>query len=791
MAPAQTAVFPGAVVTDQQLKVVANNVQTTITFPVASTDTTIQVANSSGITANSVVTLDNENVAVCAVPDGTHLTVGQSSCPSLSGRGFDSTTVATHSATGANCNPGTASGCVSLYIDAWHHNAVRAEIEAIEGALGANLANVPKSPELTTAAYNFAAQSPGGTLAAGSDVISLNCPLGINSYSVNNAYVWLTAGTGGTAEPALITGGTCTSGSSSGTLVLTVNHTHGAGWQIQPATFGIQEAVMAACVTGGGIVTVPASTIGSVWNAKVTIPCSNIWLQGPGIQSAVPYTRTADFGDSIYVAGPVSNVRITGFYLSQTLNYSAGPPSSISNKPTSGAHIHLFACWECRVEGNALWNMPYGVDADGVGRMFIEYNEFTSIWDNANTAAQVGIAAVFLHHSVSGTYGYPTYAYVEHNEIVNFGSGSAPRTITINGNNITNHTDAVGSEYGVWIASCEVCEVTHNSIEWTNYSGVHVAAVAAHSASDALLDTLIADNYMDFNRMYGVDFDMTANTNMFALNFRVERNRIGSPGGLMTGIYFAPPATPWTYVRTAAKVSIADNQIFGMAGAGISILSGGNIDVHNNQITDYNYYNAFPTNSLSCTSSGCSGDALGSSGIYVQWPALELNITGNSIGGSYVNTSYGGIVYTVSGITLGNYSTYYPTSITAPNFNTGVQPVGSRTPPQYFDPAFVAFPPILFNGNLASMSVVTCGTLGSGSTPSAGKIASTVTGTCNVGLSFGSAVVAPNGWACTMQNLTHTGSANAMYESASSASAANFSGTTVSGDTLVYTCSPY
>lgn len=141
---AQTASFPSAVVTDNQLKVAANNCQTTVTFPVGASDTSIQVANASCIAANSLATIDNEIVAVCG-KSGNTLSIGQSACPDISGRGFDSTTATTHAATGANCNPGTASGCVSLFIDAWHRNSDRVEIEAIETALGANLSNIPST----------------------------------------------------------------------------------------------------------------------------------------------------------------------------------------------------------------------------------------------------------------------------------------------------------------------------------------------------------------------------------------------------------------------------------------------------------------------------------------------------------------------------------------------------------------------------------------------------------------------------------------------------------------------
>jgi hypothetical protein len=129
-ASGQSASFPSSVVTDNQLRVAANNVQTTLSFPMLSSDTSASVVNATGIAANSIATIDNEKVAICNVV-GNVLSIGKSSCPNVDGRGFDSTSAAGH-ASGAQ---------VSLNIDAWHHNAMKAEVEAIESALGANLVN--------------------------------------------------------------------------------------------------------------------------------------------------------------------------------------------------------------------------------------------------------------------------------------------------------------------------------------------------------------------------------------------------------------------------------------------------------------------------------------------------------------------------------------------------------------------------------------------------------------------------------------------------------------------------
>lgn len=104
--------------------------------------------------------------------------------------------------------------------------------------------------------YNFPAQAPGGSISVGVNTITLTpVPLGLNATDTGH-YVRLSAGTG-TAEQVLITGGTATSGSASGTITFTAVNTHSGAWTVTSASAGIQEAVVAA---NGSAVKIPAGT---------------------------------------------------------------------------------------------------------------------------------------------------------------------------------------------------------------------------------------------------------------------------------------------------------------------------------------------------------------------------------------------------------------------------------------------------------------------------------------------------------------------------------------------------
>lgn len=130
---AQTSSFPAVPGTDTDFKVAKNRSLSTLSAAISSSATSITVANGNQFAAPSLITLEDgsaEIIAVCAV-NGNVLTVGQSSCPNVDGRGFDGSTPAAH-------NQGSL---IYSYITAWHHNMIRKHLEAIENLLGPNGSN--------------------------------------------------------------------------------------------------------------------------------------------------------------------------------------------------------------------------------------------------------------------------------------------------------------------------------------------------------------------------------------------------------------------------------------------------------------------------------------------------------------------------------------------------------------------------------------------------------------------------------------------------------------------------
>src|SRR4030095_9564190 len=123
---------------DAQLMIAANRLQTTLAAPVASSDTTLKLADASQVVANMLLSLDKDGeiVRVVSVLGSNQITVE---------RGFDGTTAALH----------LGGATVQGLIDAWHHNALASELKAIETALGPNLANVSAASQVVIVSTDY------------------------------------------------------------------------------------------------------------------------------------------------------------------------------------------------------------------------------------------------------------------------------------------------------------------------------------------------------------------------------------------------------------------------------------------------------------------------------------------------------------------------------------------------------------------------------------------------------------------------------------------------------------
>jgi hypothetical protein len=286
--------FPSGIATDESLKVAANRVQATLVSSIGSGDTLLTVGDASRLVPDMLLSIDSEIVSVTSIA-GNVLTVI---------RGFDGTFPASH-----------ASGRIlSAEIDAWHHNVLAAEVQAIEQALGPNLSHLPSSPFVLSTYFRFA-QAPGGSLTPGMNAVTLTpVPGGVNGTDQNH-WLWISGGTG-TPEAVLIAGGTAVSGQAGGTVFVNCAGAHSGAWTIGTATSGIQEAVQS--LPGSGKVWVPAGDHDMYAGVNVPVTYSGVYIEGFG----EPVTR-------LNVAANANNSS-AGFFVWGGFSYNTGGIRSLS-----------------------------------------------------------------------------------------------------------------------------------------------------------------------------------------------------------------------------------------------------------------------------------------------------------------------------------------------------------------------------------------------------------------------------------------------------------------------------
>jgi hypothetical protein len=642
---AQTASFPTAVASDSQLRVAVNNVGSTITQNIGASDTTVQVLNGVGFAANTVGTIDNEEVAVCAV-SGTTLTIGKGACPSTDGRGFDGTAASTHAAGAA----------IDINTDAWHHNSLKAEVIAIEQALGAGLANVNTavSPQIQVANYSWTAQTPSDTWTAGaSNVVHFApCPKGL---SVNNsggmlATPVLISGTG-TDEAVFPTGGTCTPGASNGTVIFSATNAvgsavgaHPAGYAVKPASFGLQEALNNTCAGNSGGTLVMGIGFFQLY-ATVSIPCNNITLQGvSGMCCTLGTTihRAFTSGDSISIGSNTSQMNGIGIFdiaFQQDLNYTVGlggACGTITNKPVSGAHIHSWGTVTLNIQRVRLEGMPQNLVITGSAPVTVRDSQFWGLWDAACSADQVTTAGILINEMVSGVgAGIPSYVTLDNLTM----SGPLTSAGTYTGASAKNNIE---------IDACEDFSLINSSLE----RGANANLLVFPNGTRPLLNVRVHND--KFDSAGTADVILSGDGVQSAQNILISNNLFNCELTGSTALS-VPNLSPGAFPFYG--LTLTGNQSLACLSTAFNIQDGTGIEVSANNIRAYNAGGSFSTPATA-------------SGIYLGGRVTRVVGSGNMIGGGQFLEPYG----------TGSGHTAYGLSLAAPTGAQGNVSVGWAPP---------------------------------------------------------------------------------------------------------------
>lgn len=258
---------------------------------------------------------------------------------------------------------------------------------------------ISNKPLLDMRTFQFTV-APGVALTGGvtAAVVLPYCPYGVNGSDADH-WVYLSGGNG-SAEAVLITGGTCTSGTTNRTIIIRPVNNHTGAWTIKSATNGIQEAAQQSIALGGAQIYVPAGTW--VMHSQVAVP-SYTMLAGTGDASILqlapqvwpnpisgPFScnAVANYACLITTTWSSSSATVRRVIIKDLLlDMNGANQTNISN----GADIFIQGCTDCFVSYVTSINAHH---TGGFG--FSVFGAFTSVnntWDH-NTVHGFGSANI-------------------------------------------------------------------------------------------------------------------------------------------------------------------------------------------------------------------------------------------------------------------------------------------------------------------------------------------------------------------------------------------------------------
>jgi hypothetical protein len=396
------ALYPASLATNARLMVAVDRLQIALALALPSSALQMSVSDSSLIVPNVLLSIDNEIVQVTSVT-GTLIGIT---------RGFDGTLAAAHA----------AGATVSGLVDAWHHNALASEVEAIEQALGVDLTNV-NSTAIVSGRYIFPPQTPGGSLIVGSNVITMSpMPVGVNG-SDSGHYLYVSGGTG-TAEPCLIVGGSGLAGQASGQIIIQCANTHTGAWTIQSATAGINEMIQANGAGTSMLISLGTSTVYAPINFS---GLNGITLRGFGQGSTV-----------VNLAHPTNDFLTYGV---QTDNVTISDFTITSSGPRTGGWV---------IHGTAPYNQSALLRWSVIANITVR-NQTNGFW--LSQYAGVFVNNIVMENFQTNPNGIGLKIGQTAATDVNQGSEMHITNAQIYGNAPGGLTPALG--YGIWMEDCD------------------------------------------------------------------------------------------------------------------------------------------------------------------------------------------------------------------------------------------------------------------------------------------------------------------------------------------------
>jgi len=380
-------------------------------------------------------------------------------------------------------------------------------------------------------------------------------------------------------------------------------------------TVAIQAAITAAGV--GGTVYFPKGTylLSTTLNALTN---QNLIGDGPNVSIL---QRQADYGDTVIFANIGSGSVRNLWFRHNTL-----PPvgfTSLTNKATSGAHLHLQNGQGAVIEDCWFWRMPYQIRIDQGSLMRINRCSAQGCWNLFDVAGQEGQAAIWIG----------AVAYTQLVEITNCymgGSNSGPQSITFTTSDKTSTVNFAssnaGSLYGILVNSCESLVVDNCYMGGHSRNNMRVSPNLISSQIRISKNMFDGGNYNE-PCLYFV----TNNNSHWANGVTISNNTFNSQ--LYGFQNIASVNTGGSTSPTIANFTIVGNSFANTIGSSLFLRNAVNGVIGNNQIPAYNTRNL----SIGADVNYCNAVLLLS--------CVNVLVEGNIIGGAVNNGAVGGYTY--------------------------------------------------------------------------------------------------------------------------------------------------
>lgn len=354
-------------------------------------------------------------------------------------------------------------------------------------------------------------------------------------------------------------------------------------------------------------------------------------LMGDGVNQTV-IQRYGNYGDTLRFTN-IGSGSVRGMWFVHSSSPAVGF-TTLANKATTGAHLHILNGQGVIIEDCWFWRMPYQVQIDQGSIIRINRCSMQGAWNlNATSAAQEGVASIVL-----GVTNYCVLIDINNCYLGGYDGGAQTVSFVIsdNGTQVVNFAATnAGSLYGIQVIGCEGLSVD------SCYIGGNATNNIFFAPNNICSQIRITNNYFDsagYNSPC-VYFSPAVN-GFYAAGVTINDNVFNGQLYAFQGIGSINTTGSQPAI---ASFTINANSFINGLGTGIFLNEAQDGVISNNQISSYNSRNLTPGGD---TSYGYAIAIVDNTSVLLE---------GNIIGGNINSGSPGG--YTYGGVSLAGTNT--------------------------------------------------------------------------------------------------------------------------------------